>query len=70
MEELIKLIPFELDGKKMLDVRFWRKTKRGPRATRRGIEIEQSMIAPLIYGLQKVRSQISSDAAREEAGVR
>ncbi len=68
--ETIKLIPFDLEGEAMLDIRFWRATKKGPRPTKRGIVIRQKTIARLIYGLQLVRAQLSADEAKEEAGIR
>lgn len=68
--ELIKLLPFELEGVDMIDIRFWKKTTAGPRPTKRGIAVREKMLVPLIVGLQRVLSQVSSEAAKEEAGVR
>lgn len=67
--EILKLLPFQLEGEEMLDIRFWKKTKAGPRPTHRGIAIKQTMIVGMIVGLQKVRSQINSEESKKTAGA-
>ncbi len=69
-QERVRLNRFDLDGEPMLDIRFWKITKLGPRPTKRGVAIKQVLITDMIVALQKVRSQINSEEAREEAGVR
>lgn len=68
--EMVRIHPFILDDVDMLDIRFWKSTKRGPRPTSKGIAIKRSMIIQLIMGLQRVNSQMNSEEAQEEAGVR
>lgn len=68
--EKVRLHRFELEGEPMLDIRFWRIRKSGPKPTARGIAIKQALVTDMIVALQKIRSQINSEQAREEAGVR
>jgi hypothetical protein len=74
-QERVRLNRFDLEEADgvfipMLDIRFWKNTKTGPKPTKRGVAIKQSLITDMIVALQKVRSQINSEQAREEAGVR
>lgn len=67
--ETIRLNRFLLEEEEMLDIRFYRNTKNGPKPTNRGIAIKQGMMTKLIWALQNVRSEIQSEAAKKEAGV-
>lgn len=69
-QERVRINRFDLEGEDMLDIRFWRITRTGPKPTKRGIAIKQILITDMIVALQKVRSQINSEEARQEAGVR
>jgi len=69
-EESIRLNRFTLDDVDMIDMRFWRETKNGPRPTKKGIVFDQRMLIRLIIALQKVSQRVNSEMAREEAGAR
>jgi hypothetical protein len=65
--EIIRLTPFELNGKRMVDMRWWKNTAKGPHPTKRGIAMDQSMVTRLIWGLQKYHAKYSSEEAREKS---
>ncbi len=52
--EELRLSPFELEGKTMVDVRYWKQTPDGPKPTNKGIYVEQKMVTRLIWALQKI----------------
>lgn len=67
--EHIRIYPFDIDGEELVDIRFWKNTPSGPKATKLGIAIKQSTVIKMIVALQRVHDQISSEAAHKEAGV-
>ncbi len=67
--EIIRLSRFTLEGENMVDIRFWKQGKTGPRPTKRGIAIKQKMIVRMIIAMQKIHAQVGADEARQEAGV-
>jgi hypothetical protein len=67
--EQIRLSPFKLEGKAMVDIRWWKDTAKGPRPTKRFVAIPQHMVTRLISGLQQFHARHNSDAAREPAAV-
>jgi len=66
-KENIQLSPFEIDGKLMVDVRYWRITKKGPRPTQKGIEVEFRLIPQMISCFQKIWAKQHAEQAKEAA---
>ena len=69
IKKTIRISLFKLDGNDMVDIRYWRNTLRGPRATSKAIEIDQRLLTRLIHELQKAHAGYSSLAAKSEAGI-
>jgi hypothetical protein len=69
VDDMIRLSPFELKGEKMVDLRWWNNTAKGPMPTKRGFAIPQRMVTRLIWGLQKFHANTSSEDARDTAAV-
>ncbi len=70
LEEIVRICPFTLDGIDMLDIRFWKATKAGPRPTKRGIAIKACMSVKMIVAIQRIMAKNSSDQARLETAIR
>ena len=66
-DEVIRLSPFELDGELMIDVRYWRTTKKGPRPTNKGIEVNFRHVPQMIACFQKIWAQQNAEKAKETA---
>lgn len=69
MEEQILLNRFELDGKPMVDIRYWKKTKVGMRPTKKGIVIEQKMVTRLVWALHKIHENHNLEQTGQLAGA-
>ena len=70
VSEELRLARFEVDGLPMVDVRYWRETRLGPRPTKKGIAIEQKIVTRLIAALIKMHESYSHDGARRPANVK
>ncbi len=68
--ETMKLNRFELEGRPMVDMRWWKDTNVGLRPTKKGIVIEQRMVTQMIEALWKMHESFNSEEARKPAGVR
>lgn len=68
-DRLVRISTFELEGVPMVDIRYWKETSAGPRATKEGIEVPQVDMARLIWGLQKARAEFNSDEAKKSLGI-
>lgn len=65
--EYIRLSQFTLEGRPMLDIRWWKETKRGPQPTRNAVEIQMRMVTRLITALQNQHAKFSALEAKEPA---
>lgn len=68
-KEELKLCRFELDGKPMVDMRYWVDTRHGPRPTEKGIVIEQKQVTRLVAALWSMHDSFSHEESRKKAGV-
>lgn len=68
-EETLKLNRFMLDGKPMVDIRWWYETKRGPRPQKQGLVIEQKMVTRLVWALHQIHADHNRDESRRPAGI-
>jgi len=66
-KENIQLSPFEIDGKLMVDVRYWRITKKGPRPTNKGIEVDFKLIPQMISCFQRIWEKQNAEQAKQAA---
>ncbi len=68
--ETLKLNRFILEGKHMVDIRWWKEKKgKPPEATDHGIQIEQKLVTRLISALYKIHENESHEESRKEAGI-
>ena len=64
--ETIRYSPFLLEGKEMIDMRYWRWTRNGPKPTAQKIMFERSYLPLLIVGMQRLFRNLSSEEARQK----
>ncbi len=65
--EFIRLSQFTVEGKPMLDVRWWKEAKSGPKPTKNAIEVPMRLVTRLIAGLQTQHARFSAQEAKEPA---
>lgn len=68
-QEGIRLHRFDIEGVAMVDIRYWKETRLGPRATKKGIEVDQRLVTKLIEALQSMHQAHNRDEARKPANV-
>lgn len=63
-DEWLRLTPGTENGKRVLDIRIWRRTPTGGMPTKKSLAIETKLIVPLIMQLQKIHQFESKEASQ------
>lgn len=68
-KETLRVSPYEIDGKTMFDLRYWKHTPTGLQQTNKAIQFDRKLLTRLIWALQTVHTNLNEQEAKEAAGI-
>jgi hypothetical protein len=68
-KETLRVTPYDIAGKTMIDIRYWKDTPMGPRQTDKSVQVDRKLLTRLIWALQVANSRLDSSEAKEAAGI-